>query len=308
MYTVGANVPEAVDKAFWFIIVISVILLLLVTSLMIFFAIKYNRKRHPKPQPVKQSMWLEIVWTLVPTILVLGMFYYGVEGFRVIRNVPKDAMIVKVYGRMWNWAFEYANGRRTDKLYVPKGKSVKLELLSLDVIHSLYIPAFRVKEDVVPGRKTYLWFKPQTTGPTDIFCAEFCGQRHAFMLSQVIVMEKAEFDKWYAEQDKPVDEMAELKKIPAVALMEDHGCLECHSIDASKGERIPLKGIFGKKRFVLNRDGSETEVVADEAYLRRSLLEPGAQVLKGQADSMEPVEDLTEEQLKMIIDFLETHK
>lgn len=308
MYTVGATVSEAVDNTFWFITLISVFLLLLVTFLMIYFAIKYNRKRHPEPKPVKESMWLEIVWTLIPTVLVLAMFYYGLEGFRLMRDVPEDAMIVKVYGRMWDWSFEYDNGRRTDKLYVPKGKNVKLEMISLDVIHSLYIPAFRVKEDLVPGRETYLWFKPQTTGPTDIFCAEFCGQRHAFMLSQVIVMEQAEYDKWYAEQEKPVDEMEELKKNPAVALMDDYGCLECHAVDASKGERISLKGIFGQKRFVLNRDGSETEVVVDEAYLRRALLEPGVEVVKGQADSMEPAEDLTEEQLKEIIDFLKTHK
>lgn len=308
MYTVGATVSEAVDKTFWFIIIVSVILLLLVTFLMIFFAIKYSRKRHPKPEPVKQNMWLEVVWTLIPTLLVLAMFYYGIEGFRVIRNVPEDAMKVKVYGRMWDWTFEYADGRRTNKLYVPKGKSVKLEMKSLDVIHSLYIPAFRIKEDLVPGRETYLWFKPQTTGPTDIFCAEFCGQRHAFMLSQVIVMEEDEFDKWYKAGEAPPDEMAELVKIPAVVLMNDHGCLECHSVDASKGERLPLKGIFGQTRVVMLKDGSEKEVLVDEDYLRRALLEPGVEVVKGRADEMEPASDLTEDQLKQIIEFLKGHQ
>ncbi|MCP5107074.1 MAG: cytochrome c oxidase subunit II [bacterium] len=308
MYTVGASVSEAVDKTFWFIIGISVILLLLVTFLMIFFAVKYSRKRHPKPKAVKQSMWLEVIWTLIPTLLVLTMFYYGYEGFKLMRNVPGDAMKVKVTGRMWDWSFEYANGKRTDKLYVPKGKSVKLEMKSLDVIHSFFIPAFRIKEDVVPGRETYLWFKPQTTGPADIFCAEFCGQRHAYMLSQVMVMDEPEFEAWYKKDEKKIDPMEELLKIPAVAFMDDYGCLGCHSLEGPKGEMVNLKGIFGQKRFVLQKDGSEKEVLVDEAYLKRAIMDPGAEVVKGQIDQMEPADDLTDEQLKMIIEFLKNYK
>ncbi|MGD2088163.1 MAG: cytochrome c oxidase subunit II [Candidatus Aminicenantes bacterium] len=304
-YTVGGTAKEAVNNVFLFIVVTSVILLLLVTFLMIYFAVKYNRKKHPQSKPVKQKAWLEIVWTVIPTLLVLGMFFYGYEGFKLMRNVPEDAMKVKVTGRMWDWSFEYENGRRTDKLYVPIDKNIKLEMKSVDVIHSLYIPAFRIKEDLVPGQETYLWFKPQTVGPADIFCAEYCGQRHAYMLSQVIVMAEKEFNEWYREEIPT--QMEELMKVPAVKFMEDYGCLECHSLDKSTGERVSLKGIFGQKRIVI-KDEKEVEVKADEAYLRRALLEPGVEILKGRFNQMEPAEDLSEEQLKMIIDFLKGYK
>lgn len=302
MYNVGVTTAEAVDNVFIFIVAISVVLLVLVTALMIFFAVKYNKNRHPQPKPVKQNVWLEVVWTLIPTILVLAMFFYGYEGFKVLRDVPEDAMVVKVTGRMWNWSFEYDNGKTTDKLYVPVGKSVKLLLKSVDVIHSFYIPAFRVKEDVVPGQETYMWFKPQAIGPSDIFCAEFCGQRHAFMLSQVISMKQEEFDQWYQSTPgtgEPVD--------PAIPIMEEFGCLDCHSLDDSADERLSLKGLLGATRIVI-ADGEEKLVVVDDAYLRRSITDPSAEVVKGQDDSMEAPEDITKEQLDEIIRFLKGEK
>jgi len=297
MYPVGATISDTVDNVFLFIVGASVVLLLLVTVLMIWFAIKYNRKRHPEAKPVKERTWLEVVWTVIPTILVLAMFYYGYEGFKLMRTVPEGAMNVKVTGRMWEWKFEYANGKITDKLYVPVDKPVKLTMKSLDVVHSFYIPSERVKEDLVPGRETYLWFKPQTVGPADIFCAEFCGQRHAYMLSQVIVMKQEEFDKWYGETEK-------ITEVPtAVATMETLGCLDCHSMDASAGDRLSLKGIFGQKRIVIV-DGKEKEVTVDDEYLRRSITNPSAEIVKGQEDSMPEPDEMTPEQLNEIVEFL----
>jgi cytochrome c oxidase subunit 2 len=306
-YTVGGTAKEAVDNIFLFIIVVAVVLLLLVTILMIYFAFKYNHKRHPESRPVKQNVWLEILWTVIPTILALTIFFYGFEGFKLMRTVPEDALKIKVTGRMWDWSFEYANGRQTDKLYVPKDKNIKLEMKALDVLHSLYIPAFRIKEDLVPGKETYLWFKPQTLGPADIFCAEFCGQRHAYMMSQVIVMEPDEFDKWYREADDKQAARDELMKLPAVKLMDDYGCLSCHSLDVPEGDQVPLKGIFGQERIVI-KAGKPVTVKVDEDYLKRALLQPGLEVIKGQIDMMEPVKDLSAEQLKMIIDFLKEYK
>lgn len=300
MYPVGATISETVDNVFLFIVGISVVLLILVTALMIYFAFKYNRKRHPDPKPVKQKAWLEILWTVIPTILVLAMFYYGFEGFKLMRNVPDDAMTVKVNGRMWQWDFEYDNGKTSDKLYVPVNKPVKLLMKSLDVVHSFYIPKYRVKEDVVPGQETYLWFKPQTTGPADIFCAEFCGQRHAYMLSQVVVMEQTEFDQWYQLKKHA-------KALPIEELMEEMGCLDCHSPEASAGDRLSLKDLIGQKRIVIV-DGNEKELTIDEAYIRRSITDPGAEVVKGQDNVMAVPEDITKEQIDRLVTFLSTGK
>ena len=307
MYTVGDSIGNAVSDIFWYIVIASIILLLLVTGLMIFFAVKYSRKRHPKPEAVKQRAWLEIVWTAIPTVLVLSMFYYGYEGFKLMRTVPKDAMTIKVTGRMWNWAFDYPNGKHTDNLYVPIDTPIKLELKSTDVLHSFHMPAFRIKEDVVPGKDNYLWFKPNSLGSADIFCAEFCGQRHAYMLSKVIVLKKDEFDKWYNEGALIKSRLDEVMKSPAVKLMDEHGCLSCHALEIPVGEQVPFKGIFGKKQIVV-KDGKEVEVTVDEAYLRRAILEPGAELRKGFPNMMDPVTDLSEEQLKLIIDFLKEYK
>ncbi len=304
MYPVGSSISEAVDDVFIFIVAISVVLLLLITGLMIYFAVKYSHKRHPEPKPVKQPLWVEITWTVIPTILVLAMFYYGYEGFKLMRVVPKDAMEVNVTGQMWEWKFEYANGKRSKKLYVPVDKSVKLKLKSLDVVHSFYIPSHRVKEDVVPGMETYLWFKPQTVGPADIYCAEFCGQRHAYMLSQVIAMKEADFQKWYNTNDV----VAAVG--PAEKTMKELGCMDCHNMNDSQGDRLSLKDIFGKKRIVLV-NGEEKEITIDEAYLTRSIKDPSAEIVKGvgpDAPEMSVPEDITDDQIKLIVNFLKTGK
>jgi cytochrome c oxidase subunit 2 len=186
-----------VDKIFLFIVGISVLLLALITVLMIYFVVRYGRKRHPEAVDIEGNTLLEIVWTIIPTALVLAMFYYGWIGFKAMRDVPDDAMNVSVTGQMWFWKFEYKNGRQTDSLHVPVGKPVKLNIESLDVIHSLYIPAFRIKEDAVPGAETYLWFVAENEGDFDIFCAEYCGTGHSSMNSKVIAHPEEEFRRWY---------------------------------------------------------------------------------------------------------------
>jgi cytochrome c oxidase subunit 2 len=186
-----------VDRIFLFIVGISVLLLALITVLMIYFVIRYRRNRHPEAVDIEGNTLLEIIWTLVPTALVIAMFYYGWIGFKAMRDVPDNAMNVGVTGQMWFWKFEYKNGRQTDSLHVPVGVPVKLNIESLDVIHSLYIPAFRIKEDAVPGAETYLWFVAENEGDFDIFCAEYCGTGHSSMNSKVIAHSEEEFRRWY---------------------------------------------------------------------------------------------------------------
>jgi len=304
MNTPTSTFTSGVDQVFLLIVGISVVMLALVTVLMIYFVIRYHRRRHPKSEKVTQHTWLEITWTVIPTILVLIMFWFSFSEFRKMRDVPADALTVQVIGRMWDWAFEYPNGKKTDKLYVPLDRAVRLELKSVDVNHSFYIPAFRVKEDVVPGRQNFLWFRPQSMGPADIYCAEYCGQNHAYMMSKVIVMSQSEFDTWYNEGAAEPESGA-----PAVlALMDDQGCLTCHSVDGSPGAGPTFKGIFNRRTVVLV-NGREREIDADEAYLRRAILEPNAEIVKGAAMEMPASPDpLSTEDVDAIIAYMKNLK
>lgn len=289
----------AVDNVFLLIISISVALLLLVTGLMLAFVIRYRRSRHPQAQEVKNSTALEVTWTLIPTLLVLVMFWYGYKGFKVLRQPPPGSLEVTVTGRMWDWGFEYANGKKSEKLFVPLGRPVKVNLRSADVIHSFYVPAFRVKEDAVPGKENYLWFKPQSMGPADIFCAEFCGQRHAYMISQVIVMEPAEFERWLAAPPEPA--AAGTPADAARQVMEDQGCFTCHSTDGTESVGPTLKGIW-RRTVTVTAGGQVYELTADEAYLRKALREPSAEIVRGFDDLMPPAE-LTDEQLDQLMEY-----
>jgi cytochrome c oxidase subunit 2 len=292
----------AVDNVFLLIISISVALLVLVTGLMLWFVVRYRRSRSPQAQEVEGSTALEVAWTLIPTLLVLVMFWYGYKGFKVLRQPPPGSLEVTVTGRMWDWGFEYANGKKAEKLFVPLGRPVKVHLRSADVIHSFYVPAFRVKEDAVPGRENYLWFKPQSMGPADIFCAEFCGQRHAYMISQVIVMEPAEFERWLAAP--PEAAPAATPADAARKLMEDLGCFTCHSTDGTESVGPTLKGFWGRT-VTVTAGGQVYELKADEAYLRKALLNPSEEIVKGYDDLMPPAE-LTEEQTALLMEYLKT--
>jgi cytochrome c oxidase subunit II len=190
-------VAAKVDSIFIFIIGISFLLLLGITIAMVWFIIRYRRDKHPTPVHVEEKAWLEISWTVLPTLLVLAMFWFGYDGFKLMRTVPLGAMPVTVHARMWDWSFEYENGVTTSKLFVPVGKPVKLLLRSKDMIHGFYLPAFRVKEDVVPGKENYTWFEPLIEGEFDVFCSVYCGERHSFMMTKAVVVDEGLFRSWY---------------------------------------------------------------------------------------------------------------
>ncbi|MBM3316675.1 MAG: cytochrome c oxidase subunit II [Candidatus Eisenbacteria bacterium] len=297
MYGPVTSYPASVDATFYFIVAVSLFFLLLVTTLMIVFAVRYRRSRRPRAEQIEGHTLLEIAWTIIPLLLVLAMFHFGFEGFRALRSVPEGAMTVKVTGRMWDWSFRYENGREAAKLYVPVDRAIKLSMTSVDVLHSFYIPAFRVKEDVVPGRETYLWFRPQTTGPADIYCAEYCGQRHAYMMSEVVVLEAEEFEAWLAAGG----EEGEKEGVPA--LLARHACLDCHSLDGSPGVGPTLRGLYGRQRALIVAGREETRV-ADEAYLRRAILEPDAEYVRDHERNMPAPVGLSEEDLERIIAYI----
>ena len=189
---------QTVDSVMIFIISVSVVLLLSITATMIYFVFKFNRKKGHKPVDIHGSIILETIWFVIPLILAMTMFYYGFIGFKELKTIPEDTFEVNVTARMWNWEFNYANGKKTDSLYVPIGKTIKLNMISADVNHSFYIPAFRIKQDVIGGTIKNLIFKPEKEGKYNVACAEYCGLRHSMMYTKVIVMSEEKFNEWYS--------------------------------------------------------------------------------------------------------------
>lgn len=192
----ASSFVNSVDTAFLITLVVSIFFLVLITGLMIYFVIKYSRKKNPKPSNIHGNMGLEITWTIIPTILVLVMFYFGWTGYLDMSYPPANAYQIDVTAQMWKWTFSYKEGFQFDTLYVPAGKPVLLNLHSMDVNHAFFVPAFRIKKDVYPGSiKRTVWFEAKE-GVYDIACAEYCGLNHSYMYNKVIALPQAKFDLW----------------------------------------------------------------------------------------------------------------
>lgn len=294
-------IPEAsssalhVDRAFYLILGISAALLLIVTGAMLYFVFRYRRRNGATPEQLEGSTALEIIWTVIPVVLVLVMFVVGERSFVLIRAVPHEFMQVKVEARQWSWVFSYEDGRKSDTLRVPRDRPVKLLLTSADVLHSFYIPAFRIKEDCVPGMDTYLSFTAKQSGSFDIFCTEYCGLGHSDMIAKVQVDEADAFDKWYAA--------APARAAGGEQLLKEKGCLGCHSTDGTPKAGPTLKDLYGHRMVVIT-GGRERSVTADEDYIRRSILDPGADVVKGFPAIMPKIQ-MTKEELDAIVAYLE---
>ncbi len=248
MYSGASEIAREVDAAFYWIGGICVALLIGITAVMVYFVIRYRRARSPQAAHIEGSLPLEIGWIVVPTILVLFMFFKGYEGFKLMRTVPEDAQVVEVVGQRWFWTFIYPEqGITSDRLYAPVGKPMKLEMTAPvdDVVHSLYLPAFRVKEDCVPGRKSYLWFQPEQEGRYHIFCAEYCGKDHSRMITELVVLSPEKYQAWLQrkveDRNKPVvmaqamdPESAEIKERDGAALFKTY-CVSCHGAEGLGG-------------------------------------------------------------------------
>ncbi len=302
-YSTVPDLAEKVNDAFLLILVISLVLLALVTFFMVYFAVRYRASKNPEPEEVKESLLLEIAWTVIPTILVFIMFYVGWENFVSLREVPENAMPVKVTARMWSWQFEYRNGIKSSVLRVPVNKPVNLLMTSKDVIHSLFIPEFKIKEDVVPGMETYLWLVSDKEGKYDIYCAEYCGRGHSAMNSKVEVISEEAFINWYETAGKKDAAPAQISE-----LLDEGGCLDCHSTDGSEIVGPTFKGIYGRKSIVVT-EGVEREIIADDEYLKKSILYPNADIAKGYPEIMPSFEgEFTEEEINTIILYLKNLK
>jgi cytochrome c oxidase subunit II len=305
MFSGASNMAAGVDKAFVFIFSVAAVFITGITALMIYMLIHFARKKGKEPMKFTGSVTLEIIWTVVPLILVMFMFHFGWTGFRNMRKVPADAMNVTAVGRMWQWEFDYGNGMKSKDLILPVNKAVKVNLKSEDVNHSLFIPAFRVKEDVIPGYANYLWFIPTQVGEFEIECSEYCGLLHSGMLAKAKILEQADYDTWF-KNFKATSVKAEPD---GYLLMRNTGCFACHSLDGSRLVGPSFKGIYGNPRQVI-RDGKQITVTADENYIRTSILVPEADVVvgfnKGLMKSYKEI--LKDSEIKSIIEYLKTVK
>jgi len=205
MFDNASNYANSVDTVMLIIVGISVVLLLGITIAMIYFVFRYSRKRHPVAEQIHGNVLLEIIWIVVPTIIVMVMFWYGYEGYQKLRDKSVGAYEVKAFAFMWGWNFQYENGKQSDTLYIPLSKTTKIVLTSRDVLHSLYIPAFRLKEDAVAGQTHFLVLTPKETGSYDIACAEYCGLNHSKMYTKLKVLKDEDFNKWLQQGDAAKD-------------------------------------------------------------------------------------------------------
>lgn len=311
-FTQASNFVSGVDTAFVVVLGISFVLLIGLTVVMLVFIYKYNKKRNPKATQIEGSVRLETLWTVIPFVITMLMFYFGWAGWSPMQKPPKDSMEVTVYGRMWNFSFEYANGKRTDTLYLPKDQPVKLNLVAMDVIHSLYIPAFRIKQDMVPEKKNnFMWFEPQREGTYELFCAEYCGLKHSYMYTSVKVMQDSAFQNWLADTTMVAENAAAVESPAATGkrIMQNIGCFACHTLDGSKLVGPSFKGIWGEEQTVVT-DGQERQVKVDEDYIHRSIYEPNADIVKGfnKGLMLSYKGQLSDDDVANIIEYLKTVK
>ncbi|MDG1900972.1 MAG: cytochrome c oxidase subunit II [Bacteroidales bacterium] len=297
----ASNFVEGVDLSLYVIMGISVFFLIAITFVMIYFLFKYRKKNSPVATNIPHNTLLEIVWTVIPTILVLIMFWYGWIGYKPMLTAPSNAMEIEAVGQMWKWTFKYPDGKVSDSLVIPIDKPVKLNLRSIDVLHSLYIPAFRIKRDVVPGKDFMMWFTGQKLGRYDIFCAEYCGQLHSYMLSSCTVLSEEGYNNWLSSEPDLSNEH------PGLTLLKNNACLSCHSRDGSRIIGPSFKDLIGRQEVII-RDGNREEIIVDEDYIAGKIKNPNtSEVETYQAGLMASYGDiLSDDDIKKIIDYIST--
>jgi cytochrome c oxidase subunit 2 len=293
-----------VDTFFHILVAISVVFFAIVVVGMIYFAIKYRmRAGYAGSTEALHNTPLEITWTVIPTLIVIWIFYEGAMGYLDMSKPPAaDTFDVQVQAQKWAWTFTYPNGAISDELHLAKGQAAKMIMRSSDVIHSLYVPAFRAKCDVVPGRFSVMWFEPTKLGTYDLFCAEYCGDQHSEMLAKVFVHEPEELEEWLVEAASPP---VEDPVAHGEWLYERVGCKACHSIDGSSRVGPSFLGTWGKS-VPLSVGGA---VEFDENYVRESILYPPVKYRSGyeQASAMPSYQGrLKENELDAITAFLKS--
>jgi len=290
--------PE-VDHLLYFLLVGTVFFSVSIFLAILYFAIRYRRRSESEmPQEVEGSMALELTWTIIPAALTMIMFVWGASLFMKMQLPPEDALQIYVVGKQWMWKLQHMEGQREiNELHIPVGRPVKLIMTSEDVIHSFFVPAFRTKQDVLPGRYTTEWFKPTKPGRYHIFCAEYCGTRHSGMIGWIDVMEPSDYQAWLSG-GRAMGTMAENGE----KLFHDLACINCHHL-TDQGRCPNLVGIYGQ--MVPLTTGQK--VKADEAYIRESILSPSAKIVAGYQNIMPTFQGLvTEEGLMQLVEYIKS--
>ena len=281
----ASTIAWQVDALYAFLLVLTVVFCLLVFGMVIIFAIKYRRRSEDEqPEQTHGNLVLELSWTIIPLFLSLFVFLLGADVFFRIQRPPSDPLEVYAVGKQWMWKIQHESGKREiNTLHVPKGQPVRLTMTSEDVIHDFFIPAFRVKNDVLPGRYTTLWFEATQTGEFHLFCAEYCGTQHSGMIGKVIVLEPADYHDWLmgASSGESMVEAGERQ-------FQKLGCETCHKSTAT-GRGPSLVGLYDKPVTLSNGQ----EIVVDSNYIRESILLPRAKIVAG----YEPIMPIFEGQI-----------
>ena len=288
-----------VDALYFLLLGVSIFFALLIAGLIVYYAIKYRRRTADEiGARIHGGMALEVTWSVVPLLITMVFFVWGASVYFAMARPPEDTLNIYVVAKQWMWKFQHLDGQREiNELHVPVGRNVKLIATSEDVIHDFFVPAFRTKVDVIPGRYVSAWFHATKPGRYQIFCAEYCGTRHSGMTGQVVVMEPTEYQTWLSG-GAPEGSLASAGE----KLFQDLACITCHRGDA-QGRGPVLQGLFGK---TVELQGGGT-VVADEAYIRESILMPGAKITAGFQPIMPAFQGLiSEEQLLQLIEYVKS--
>jgi cytochrome c oxidase subunit 2 len=295
----ASTMAARVDALFYFLVAVTVFFAALIFFMIVVFAVKYRRRSEDeRPRPIEGNFWLEILWSAIPLGLTMVMFVRGAIIYFDIYNPPNDALEIGIVGRQWMWKAQHAEGQREiNELHVPVGQAVKLTMTSEDVIHDVFLPAFRIKQDVLPGRYTTLWFQATKAGEYPLFCAQYCGTQHSGMVGRVVVLEPAEFEKWLSGGATGVSMIDQ-----GASLFKRFGCETCHGAGGTS-QGPSLAGLFGKT--VKLQEG--TTVTADENYIRESILDPRAKIVAGYQPIMPTFKGLvSEEGLLQLIAYIKS--
>jgi cytochrome c oxidase subunit 2 len=289
-----------VDAIYFYLSGITLFFTLLISGILIFFVIRYRRRSpYEIPRPIAGSHKLETLWTVIPFVISMTIFGWAASVYFQQYHPPDNAVEVYVVGKQWMWKIQHSTGQREiNELHVPVGRKIKLIMTTEDVIHDFFVPAFRMKADVVPGKYTTQWFEATKTGTFHLFCAEYCGMNHSGMIGSVIVMEPREFDNWLSGNTNAAS--------PAAAgqqLYQTLGCVSCHGANGEGGRGPTLAGLVGRKTPLVGGQ----QVVADEAYIRESILNPQAKLVEGFGPIMPTFQgQISEDQILQLLAFIKS--